>query len=96
MARPYDRPNKVPQFDVKHLLTSLRCFENLCNYKHTAGHEERFIAASLEIPFRIVEGFISIDDGHSKSCQQLKDHLICRYHPLHECHLCFNTTKTFN
>ena len=63
----------MPVFDVKHLLTSLRRFENVCNFKHIVGDEKRFIAATLEIPFHIIEGFFSIDDGYTKSYQQLKD-----------------------
>ena len=80
----------------KHLLTSLRRFESTCNYKHIVGDEERFVVVTLEIIFHIIEGFISIDDGDTKSYQQLKDHLINRYHPLQNCHLDFITIQTLN
>ena len=96
VARPYERPAEMPEFDVKHLLRSLRRFEYVCNFNDIVGDEERFIAATVEIPFHIIEGFFSIDDGHTKSYQKLKDHLIRRYHPLQDCHLEYNNTRTFN
>ena len=37
-----------------------------------------------------------IDDGNTKSHQQLKNHLIRRYHLLQDCHLDFNNTRTLN
>ena len=43
----------MPEFDVKHLLTSLRCFENVCNFKLIVFDGERFVAATLEIPIHI-------------------------------------------
>ena len=56
VARPYERPAEMPEFDVKHLLTSLRRFEYVCNFNDIVGDEERFIAATVEIPFHIIEG----------------------------------------
>ena len=96
VARPNERPTKMPEFDVKHLMTSLCRFENVCNLRHIVGDEERFIAATLEIPFHILQGFIFMDHGYTKSYRQLKDHLIRIYHPLQDCHTDFNNTRTFN
>ena len=60
----------MPEFDLKHLLTSLCRFEYVYNFKDILGDEERFIAATLEIPFNIIEGTFSINDGHTKSYQK--------------------------
>ena len=48
-ARPYERPAKMPEFDVKYLLTLFRHFENVPNLKDIVGYEECFIASTREI-----------------------------------------------
>ena len=55
----------MPKLYVKHLITSLRRFENVCNYKHIVVEEKRFIAATSLIPFQLTSKIISSDLGHT-------------------------------